>query len=158
MTRKRQSLLFFLCFVAALLVGGDPSGAQLPQQSQHAYHNSAPSEPPPPTLDPAEFRGNPKAFVAYTLAAQNKNTLYQVFCFCPCNKHEGHQSLLDCFTGRHGVTCHVCQKEAIFCFLETQKGKNPEEIRRDLTTNSFRKFDFEKYANRYVTKMAAAQK
>jgi hypothetical protein len=30
------------------------------------------------------------------------------------------------------VHCAICQKEAIFCYLQQTKGRTPAEIRRDL--------------------------
>src|SRR5262249_20820 len=106
--------LFFACSLAGSRgTENTPSRAQSPEPG---YHRSIPTKPLPPTLDPEQFRGDRNAFAAYTLAGQAKAVLYQVPCLCPCQKLAGHQSLLDCFVGRHGVHCHICQKEAVFCF------------------------------------------
>lgn len=120
-----------------------------------AYHDHPPTEPPPDTLDPAQFQTNRAAFVAYALAGQIKETLYQVPCYCGCNKEQGHKSLLDCFTGTHGAVCHICQKEALFCYVKHRKRKTPEEIREAMAKGDVAKFDLDNYVRRLY---AQAQK
>src|SRR5579863_3402679 len=94
-----------------------------------AYHHQPPDHPLPVTLDPAMFKKNRRAFVAYALAARIRSILYQVPCYCRCDKALGHQSLIDCFTSQHGVACPRCQREVIFCFMQWKKGKNVVQIR-----------------------------
>ena len=91
----------------------------------HAY---ALKPPIPVTLDPKQF---PDALSrnVYALAAKIKPVLYQQPCYCYCDRHAGHKSLLDCFAGTHGSECDICQKEAIFAYQQTQKGKTPSQIR-----------------------------
>src|ERR1700731_1468364 len=62
------------------------------------YHRHPPTGPLPVTIDPAKFEDNRRAYVAYSIAAQIKELLYQEPCFCHCRKFEGHKSLLDCYT------------------------------------------------------------
>jgi uncharacterized protein with PCYCGC motif len=153
------------CVLVFLAIGGMMAGdarsvheAIASELGQLPYHLHPPVEPPPTTLDPMEFRSNPNAFVAYVLAGRAKNTLYQVPCFCPCNKEEGHQSLLDCFTTRHGVSCHICQKEAVFCFMQTQKGKTPAQIRHAMTRRAFKNFDLREYVERVYPALQHSEK
>lgn len=148
--------LFFACSLAGSR--GTENTASRAQSPEPGYHRSIPTKPLPPTLDPEQFRGDRNAFAAYTLAGQAKAVLYQVPCLCPCQKLAGHQSLLDCFVGRHGVHCHICQKEAVFCFLQTRKGKSPAKIREAIAAKSFRKFDYEKYIERDFARIEARVK
>jgi hypothetical protein len=55
-----------------------------------------------PTLDPALFVG--KARVAHEIAREIPDTLDQLYCYCYCDKHMGHKSLLSCYTDGHAAT------------------------------------------------------
>jgi Protein of unknown function with PCYCGC motif len=106
-------------------------------EGTHAYHDEPPSSPLPPTLGPQEVvkqllrpdRYAPAAIVLYSIVPSIRNTLYQVPCYCGCDKSKGHQSLFDCFTTFHGAACPTCQMEAIYVFEQVKAGKKPAEIR-----------------------------
>ncbi len=55
-----------------------------------------------PTLDPALFVG--KAALAHQVAREIPDTLDQLYCYCECDKHMGHRSLLSCYTDGHAAT------------------------------------------------------
>lgn len=55
-----------------------------------------------PTLDPARFVG--KAATAHRVAREIPDVLDQLYCYCACDKHQGHKSLLSCFTDGHAAT------------------------------------------------------
>jgi Protein of unknown function with PCYCGC motif len=164
--KTRIRILFFLLLVVgggiSLLLQGqdaDPSSTQVAGRPRsHPYHDSLPSTPLPQTLDPGLFAKNRIAFVAYSLAAQIKPTLYQVPCYCGCDKEQGHQCLLDCFTSRHGVLCHTCQKEAMFCYLQHKKGKNPAQIREAIDTGRPSELDLKKYTDRFYRNLQKSYK
>lgn len=99
------------------------------QQKSHAYHADAPKGPLPKTLDPERFRDKKAAFVTYSMAAKIRELLYQVPCYCSCDRDKGHESLLDCYVGDHGVGCPTCQKEVIYCYRQFQAGKTASQIR-----------------------------
>ena len=96
------------------------------------YHPQPPTEALPETLNPTLFQSDHTAYVSYALAARTKSILYQIPCYCPCARMEGHQSLLDCFVRRHGVRCALCQKEVIFCYRESRKGRTAWQIRQEI--------------------------
>jgi len=54
------------------------------------------------TLDPARFVG--KAALAHRVAREIPDTLDQLYCYCECDKHSGHKSLLSCYTDGHAAT------------------------------------------------------
>jgi hypothetical protein len=54
------------------------------------------------TLDPALFVG--KAALAHRVAREIPDTLDQLYCYCACDKHLGHKSLLSCYTDGHAAT------------------------------------------------------
>jgi hypothetical protein len=55
-----------------------------------------------PTLDPVRFVG--KAALAHQVAREIPDTLDQLYCYCECDKHSGHKSLLSCYTDGHAAT------------------------------------------------------
>ncbi len=55
-----------------------------------------------PTLDPARFVG--KAAATHRIARESPDVLDQLYCYCACDKHQGHKSLLSCFTDGHAAT------------------------------------------------------
>lgn len=55
-----------------------------------------------PTLDPALFIG--KAALAHRVAREIPDTLDQLYCYCECDRHMGHKSLLSCYTDGHAAT------------------------------------------------------
>jgi hypothetical protein len=116
-----------------------------PAKREHAYHNGPPTSPLPPTMDPRGFADNKAAFVAYSIAAKIPDLLYQEPCYCPCDKLQGHESLLDCFVGDHGKVCIGCQMEAIFVYEQSKLGKTVVEIRTAMEKHDFKKVDLDKY-------------
>jgi hypothetical protein len=54
------------------------------------------------TLDPARFVG--KARLAHQVAREIPDVLDQLYCYCECDKHRGHKSLLSCYTDGHAPT------------------------------------------------------
>lgn len=55
-----------------------------------------------PTLDPALFVG--KAAASHRVAREIPDVLDQLYCYCRCDKHLGHKSLLSCYTDGHAAT------------------------------------------------------
>ena len=55
-----------------------------------------------PTLDPARFVG--KAALTHQIARDIPDVLDQLYCYCECDKHVGHKSLLSCYTDGHAAT------------------------------------------------------
>jgi hypothetical protein len=55
-----------------------------------------------PTLDPARFVG--KVALAHQVAREIPDVLDQLYCYCYCDKHLGHKSLLSCYTDGHAAT------------------------------------------------------
>lgn len=89
--------------VGAVLVwrGEAPPAAQAISSSPAAVPTTARRETRP-TLDPARFVG--KAAAAHRVAREIPDVLDQLYCYCACDKHQGHKSLLSCFTDGHAPT------------------------------------------------------
>jgi hypothetical protein len=109
-----------------------------------SYHAYALKAPFPATLDPKQFPDALNRNV-YALAAKIRPVLYQQPCYCYCDRHEGHKSLLDCFVGTHGAECDICQKEAVLAYQLTQKGKTPAQIRAAIIRGDWRSLNLNPY-------------
>jgi hypothetical protein len=79
------------------------------------------------TLDPEQFVGPVKQ--AYAFAGRNPALLAQLWCYCGCDKTDGHKSLLDCYRDRHGATCEICSGEALQAQRMSEQGSPVDQIR-----------------------------
>jgi hypothetical protein len=109
-----------------------------------SYHAYALKPPYPATLDPKQFPDALNRNV-YALAAKVKPVLYQQPCYCYCDRHAGHKSLLDCFVSEHGTQCDICQKEAVLAYQLTQKGKTPAQVRAAIIRGDWKSVDLNSY-------------
>jgi uncharacterized protein with PCYCGC motif len=122
-------------------LGVGPTASDLGVPSYHAY---ALKPPFPATLDPKQFPDALNRNV-YALAAKIRPVLYQQPCYCYCDRHAGHKSLLDCFVGTHGSECDICQKEAVLSYQLTQKGKTPVQIRAAIIRGDWKAVNLNSY-------------
>ncbi|WP_404346543.1 PCYCGC domain-containing protein [Sutcliffiella horikoshii] len=76
----------------------------------------------------------------YSAAAQHKEVLEFIPCYCGCGTSAGHKSSYNCFVHEanedgslvwddHGTRCGVCLEIAATSVMEYSKGKSVEEIR-----------------------------
>jgi hypothetical protein len=152
MPTKHEWMAGVTLFAAALLVVLQPSDArsnptQAAAQSQEpvpAYHTQPPEGALPETMDPAQFE-NPIVKNAYALSAKVKKVLYQQPCYCHCDRAHGHNSLLDCFTSKHGSMCNICLGEALYSYEQTRKGKTPAQVREAIERGEWQSVDAAKY-------------
>jgi hypothetical protein len=119
--------------------GPSSSQAEVP-----AYHAGPPKDALPATLDPAQF-SDPSTRNSYAMAARVKKILYQQPCYCLCDRHEGHKSLLDCFVGNHASICGICKKEGIYAYEQARQGKTAAQIRAGIIKGGWYGIDLSKY-------------
>lgn len=134
--------------IAGVLAAGLSAAAQQATPAPHTqdapvvrqigtppYHRTLPKgglEALPPTLNPSQFR-DPRVQSAYAMAAKIRGVLYQLPCYCGCDKEAiHHTSLLNCFAGDHASICETCMMEGVFAYQETQRGKTPGQIRAEI--------------------------
>src|SRR5258707_7008118 len=123
---------------------GSASRAAQSNEPAPAYHSQAPQDALPQTMAPATFN-NTVVQNAYALAAKVKRVLYQQPCFCHCDRSIGHESLLDCYVGKHASVCDVCMKEAFYAYVQTMKKKTPTQIRDGILHGEWQQVDTSKY-------------
>ena len=115
-----------------------------------AYHPSAPLKVValPPILHGAQLTGPnfryPWEVHAYRDAAKIDNVLYQLPCYCRCDRELGHTSLRSCYEGLHASECSTCAKEGFYAYQQTKLGKTPAQIRAGVLRHEYETIDLEK--------------
>lgn len=153
--RTRPQVKFasvLLAFAMGLTPGvapgtASPAGPAVAKAEVPPYHAHSPRGPLPQVLPWREFASNPWAANAYRMAAQIRPVLYQLPCYCGCNRELGHTCLLDCFTraDKHASICDTCMKEAIFAYQRTMEGVNARTIRAEIMKGKWTKVDLAQY-------------
>ncbi len=124
--------------------GVSASPAQGNDSRVPAYHTSLPKGPLPATMNPALF-AEPIVRNAYLVVGRTKRILYQQPCYCHCDQHQGHTSLLDCFVSRHGSVCDICVREAFYSYEQSRKGKTAAQIREAIIRGEWQTVNLSKY-------------
>ena len=141
MKRTLGAILLFALTMVGYGQWSDPN-ADLP-----AYHAQGPARGAslPPVLSGSQLTGEyfryPWQKKVYEQAALVQRVIYQLPCYCRCDKALGHQSLHSCFEGTHGAVCSTCAKEGAYAFKMTKLGKTPAEIRAGIEKKDYESID-----------------
>jgi hypothetical protein len=134
-----------VALAVALLTAGAYAQWSNPSDDIPAYHAAAPTTTLPPILSGAQLSGPnfqyPWQKAVYRDAAKVSNVLYQLPCYCRCDRALGHQSLHSCFEGMHGADCSTCAKEGYYAYKMSMQGKTVKEIRAGIMHNDFESID-----------------
>jgi hypothetical protein len=120
-----------------------------PQDDIPAYHPQAPAkgETLPPILSGAQLTGpffrEKWQVEVYREAAQIPNVLYQLPCYCRCDRALGHKSLRSCFEGTHGAICSTCAEEGAYAYKMTKLGRTPQQIRAGIERKEYESIDLD---------------
>jgi hypothetical protein len=120
-----------------------------PADDVPAYHPSAPLKVTalPPILHGAQLTGPnfryPWQVHVYRDAATIGNVLYQLPCYCRCDRELGHTSLRSCYEGLHGSECSTCAKEGFYAYQQTKLGKTPAQIRAGIMRHAYESISLE---------------
>ena len=99
----RAPRYWWLAALALIVMAGVLLAGRLLSPSQEvATVQAAARRETRPTIDPALFVG--KARLAHQVAREIPDALDQLYCYCECDKHLGHKSLLSCYTDGHAAT------------------------------------------------------
>jgi uncharacterized protein with PCYCGC motif len=127
--------------------------AMFAQGDVPAHHTAPPAKGAkvPPIL-PAPERWGPSfkyavQVRAYEVADKIPNILYQLPCYCHCDRSVGHTSLHSCFESTHGAHCDTCMKEAFYAYGMSRKKKTPAQIRDGIIRGEWQKIDLETAAS-----------
>jgi uncharacterized protein with PCYCGC motif len=135
-----------LIAVAVLAVA---SSAQFMENEVPAYHPKPPAkgEKLAPIASSAQLDQMSLKYGfqrrAYEAAAKVPRVLYQLPCYCFCDRSAGHQSLHSCFEGDHGSHCSTCMQEAFYAYQMTKKGKTARQIREGVMKGEYKSIDLQ---------------
>jgi hypothetical protein len=121
-----------------------------PADDVPAYHPSAPLKVSalPPIWSGAQLHGPdfryPWQVHVYQQVLKVSSVVYQLPCYCRCDRALGHTSLRSCFETNHGTECSTCAKEGFFAYQQTRLGKTPAQIRAAIARREYEKLDLDK--------------
>lgn len=121
-----------------------------PSDDVPAYHPAPPASAAaqPPILSGKQLTGDNFRYAwqveVYKEAAKIPSVLYQLPCYCRCDRALGHTSLRSCFEGTHGAECSTCAKEGAYAYQMTRRGWTPKQIREGIERNEYEQIDLTK--------------
>jgi hypothetical protein len=136
----------FVCLGIGLLTVA-ASAQWINDEDVPAYHVAAPVRGTklPPLLAGSQLTGPmfqyPWQKAVYEDAAKVPNVLYQLPCYCHCDRAMGHTSLHSCFEGLHGAECLTCAREGYYAYQMSLKGKTVKQIRDGIMHKDFESID-----------------
>jgi hypothetical protein len=140
---------FWMTFAIAIVCVAANAQWTDPAVDLPAFHATAPvkSTVQPPILHGAQLTGpnfqRPWQVKVYQDAAKIPKVLYQLPCYCRCDRALGHSSLRSCFEGLHGAECDVCAREGFYAYKMTRKGWTPKQIREGIERGEWKQIDLE---------------
>jgi hypothetical protein len=146
----------FTFFLAAVMTHGQSSsqpanGPQATGQQSDvpAFHATAPAPGSklPHILTTQELATSgfiePARVESYKAAARASAILYQMPCYCFCDRNHGHASLHSCFESTHGANCGTCMQEALYTYQQSRKGVSAKMIRAGIMRGDFKLVDLQ---------------
>ena len=137
--------------VLAILLAAAMTHAQFSNQqpATPAFHPSAPSAATklPPILTQKDLAAvgqiAPAQTESYKAAAKASSVVYQMPCYCYCDRGHGHSSLRSCFESTHGASCSTCMQEALYSYRQSQKGMSAKMIRDGIMHGDYKLVDLQ---------------
>src|SRR5690348_16966015 len=80
---------------------------------------------------------------AYKAAARASSVMYQMPCYCFCDRAHGHTSLRSCFEDTHGSQCSTCMQEALYSYRQSRKGWTAKMIRNGILQGDYKLVDLQ---------------
>jgi hypothetical protein len=114
-----------------------------------AFHQGPPAkgEILPPILSQKQLADagfkDPVQKAGYKAAEKAGDAMYQMPCFCFCDRNHGHASLRTCFESGHGANCGICLREALYTYKMTKKGWTAEMVRNGLIRHDYEQVDLQ---------------
>ena len=134
-----------LALVALVTAVSFAQGDHVPAYNDHPMHAGDALPILPKDQLWGEAFQNPYQVQSYELAAKIPDILYQMPCYCFCER-AGHSSLHACFESTHGAHCGICMKEVFFAYQQTKLKKTPAQIRAGIINGEWKSIDLESTA------------
>jgi hypothetical protein len=137
--------------LAALLCAGAITQAQLANQptAVPAFHPQPPAKGVvlPAVLTEKQLADQgmtqPVQVASYKAVAKLPGIMYQLPCYCYCDRGHGHTSLHSCFEGTHGANCGICAAEALYAYKMSKQGWTVKQIRDGIVRGDFKLMDLQ---------------
>jgi len=137
--------------VLAILLAAAMTHAQFVNQAAEvpAFHPAPPKAGAalPPILTQKQLAEQgmiaPAQVASYKAAARASSVVYQMPCYCYCDRNHGHSSLRSCCEGTHGANCGTCMQEALYSYRQSQKGWSAKMIRDGILRGDFKLLDLQ---------------
>lgn len=120
-----------------------------PQNDVPAFHAAPPQKGAalPAVLTEAQLAQAgftmPAQKQSYKAAAKDPSVMYQLPCYCYCDRAHGHTSLRSCFESTHGANCGTCMAEALYAYQQSKKGWSAKMIRDGIIRGDFKLVDLQ---------------
>ena len=138
---------FWACAALALITLAASAQWTNPSNDVPAYSATVPKQAQPALMTGKQLTGPYFAHgyqvTAYQMAAKIPNVLYQLPCYCRCDRADGHKNLHSCFETTHGAACSTCMREAVYAYQQTKKGKTPTQIRAGIERGEWQMIDID---------------
>jgi len=125
-------------------------GQNVTKSSVPAYHRAPPTtgKKLPPILSEKQLAQNgfnlPVQANAYKAAARVSSIVYQMPCYCYCDRSHGHTSLRSCFESTHAAVCGTCLQEVFYAEQQSKRGWSIKMIRDGIERGDFKRIDLRK--------------
>lgn len=137
--------------IAALLCAGAITQAQFANQPVQipAFHPQPPNkgEVLPAVLTEKQLADQgmtqPAQVASYKAAAKLPSVMYQLPCYCYCDRGHGHTSLHSCFESTHGANCGTCAAEALYAYKMSKQGWTAKQIRDGIVRGDWKMMDLQ---------------
>lgn len=133
---SKRELTWIVLIAAAFAVAGGAllqwSSSAVPSErvDPAASNRAATARTPQGTIPPEQF-AEPRARLAYAVAARISRVLAELPCYCGCD-HMGHKNLLDCFKDEHAENCIICQDSAFWAEKRVNEHASAKAISEEL--------------------------
>jgi hypothetical protein len=131
--RLRNGKIHRVFGCAALAVITIAATAQWAGTDTPAFHMTPPRGSVPRLLAQADRTGiyfsRPYQIASYKMADAIPEILYQLPCYCRCDRAMKHKSLHSCFEVSHAAVCTTCMSEAAYAYAQHREGKTVAQIR-----------------------------
>src|SRR5438270_11128791 len=140
----------FLGLLVVLFAAAMTHGQLASQQPEvPAFHATRPlaATKLPPILTEKQLADQgliaPAQQEAYKAAARASSVVYQMPCYCFCDRNHGHTSLRSCFESTHGANCSTCMQEALYSYRQSKRGSSAKMIRDGIERGDFKMIDLQ---------------
>lgn len=135
--KKQLLILTFLCCCAVIVQT---------QSDVPAYFEKPPAQATA-VLTQQQLAANgadhPAVIAAYKAVAKMPAVIYQLPCYCYCDRHHGHKSLHSCFESMHGANCGTCVQEVLYAYQMQKKGWTAKQIRDGIERGEYKTIDLQ---------------